>query len=308
MHRTTLGAAFALGLVAALPAAADIPDGPLVSTDWLEANLDNPALRIVEVSVEPGLFERGHIPGAQNVSWHTDLVETTVRDIAGPEKFEDLLQRLGIEEDTTVVLYGDNNNWFAAWGAWLFSYYDLEDNVKLLDGGRTKWEAEGRPVSTRPSAVAASSITLGEPNREVRALLPDVLATVHGETDAVILDIRSPDEFSGKIIAPAGVPELAIRAGHMPGAVNLPWSRAVNEDGTFKSTDELRDLYASIGIDGSRPIITTCRIGERSSHSWFLLTRLLGFDAKNYDGSWTEYGNLVGVPVENPAGTVWAAR
>lgn len=308
MRRTMLGVTLGLALTAVPPALADTPEGPLVSTDWLEQNLDRDDLRIVEVSVEPGVFERGHVPGAQNVRWHTDLVETTVRDIAGPEKFQELVRALGIDEDTTVVLYGDNNNWFAAWGAWLFSYYGLGDQVKLLDGGRKKWEAEGRPLSSRPETVAASELTLGAPNRELRALLPDVLAAVAGDSDAVILDIRSPDEFSGKIVAPEGVPELAIRAGHMPGAVNVPWGKAVNEDGTFKSVDELKALYASVGIDGSQPIITTCRIGERSSHSWFLLTNLLGYEAANYDGSWTEYGNLVGVPIENPAGTIWAAR
>jgi thiosulfate/3-mercaptopyruvate sulfurtransferase len=283
--------------------------GALVTTDWLEANLNNPKVRVVEVSVEPGLFERGHIPGAQNVVWHTDLVETVNRDIASRDKFQALVRRLGVERDTTVVLYGDNNNWFAAWGAWVFDIYGLRDNVKLLDGGRKKWELDKRPVSTIPQAVAPSAITIAEPNRALRARINDVLNVVDKKSDARILDIRSADEFSGKIIAPQGVQELAIRAGHIPGSVNVPWARAVNPaDGTIRSIEELKKIYAEAGIDGSKPVITTCRIGERSSHTWFVLSRLLGYQVANYDGSWTEYGNTVGVPIANPAGTVWGGR
>lgn len=296
-------------LVVASATIARANSGPLVTTDWLEQNLANPKVRVIEVSVEPGLFERGHVPGAQNVVWHTDLVETVNRDIASREKFQALLRRLGIDKDTTVVLYGDNNNWFAAWGAWVFDIYGLRDNVKLLDGGRRKWELERRPYATNVAPVAASTITLAEPNRSLRARITDVLNVVEKRSEARILDIRSPDEFSGKIIAPSGVPELAIRAGHIPGAVNVPWARAVNAaDGTIKPIEELRKLYAEVGIDGSKPIITTCRIGERSSHTWFILSRLLGYQVANYDGSWTEYGNLVGVPIANPAGTVWGGK
>ena len=280
----------------------------LVSTEWLEKNLESPKVRIVEVSVEPGLFERGHIPGAQNVVWHTDLVETVDRDIARPEKFQALVRRLGIDKDTTVVLYGDNNNWFAAWGAWVLAQYGLSDNVKLLDGGRKKWEAEKRPFDTRVTEVKPSTFTVAAPVTGLRARLADVLAVAKGEKKAKILDIRSPDEFSGKVIAPAGIQELAIRAGHIPTSVNVPWGRAVNADGTFKSVDELKKIYGDVGVDGTQPIITTCRIGERSSHSWFLLTRLLGYQAANYDGSWTEYGNTVGVPIANLAGTVWGGK
>ncbi|GJD72851.1 sulfurtransferase [Methylobacterium goesingense] len=290
--------------VAARQAAA----GPLVSTAWLEKNLDARGLRIVEVSVEPGQFERGHIPGAQNVAWHTDLVETVSRDIAGPDKFAALVRRLGIDRDTTVVLYGDNNNWFAAWGAWVFAQYGLVDNVKLLDGGRRKWEAEKRPLDTRSTEVAASRFEASPASPALRARLSDVLAVARKEQDEQILDIRSPDEFSGKVIAPAGVPELAIRAGHIPGSVNVPWGKAVNPDGTIKSPAELKALYAAAGIDGSKPVITSCRIGERSSHSWFVLSRILGYPVRNYDGSWTEYGNTVGVPVVNLAGTVWGGK
>ncbi|WP_409565309.1 sulfurtransferase [Methylobacterium sp. J-078] len=300
----TPAAARAQEPVAARQAAA----GPLVSTEWLEKNLDAKGLRIVEVSVEPGQFERGHIPGAQNVAWHTDLVETVSRDIAGPDKFAALVRRLGIDRDTTVVLYGDNNNWFAAWGAWVFAQYGLVDNVKLLDGGRRKWEAEKRPLDTRSAEVAASRFEASSASPALRARLSDVLAVARKERDEQILDIRSPDEFSGKVIAPAGVPELAIRAGHIPGSVNVPWGKAVNPDGTIKSPAELKALYAAAGIDGSKPVITSCRIGERSSHSWFVLSRILGYPVRNYDGSWTEYGNTVGVPVVNLAGTVWGGK
>lgn len=281
---------------------------PLVTTEWLEANLAAPKLRIVEVSVEPGVYERGHVPGAQNVLWHTDLVETVSRDIAGPEKFAALIRRLGIDRDTTVILYGDNNNWFAAWGAWVFAQYGLVDNVKLLDGGRKKWEAEKRQLDTRSPDVAASTFPVTPVSNGQRARLADVLAVARKERNETILDIRSPDEFSGKLIAPAGVQELAIRAGHIPGSVNVPWAKAVNPDGTLKSVAELKKLYADVGIDGSKPIITSCRIGERSSHSWFVLSRVLGYPVRNYDGSWTEYGNAVGVPVVNLAGTVWSGK
>jgi thiosulfate/3-mercaptopyruvate sulfurtransferase len=301
-----------LFVVAALIGLADTParadTSPLVTTEWLEKNLDNPKVRVVEVSVEPGVFERGHVPNAQNVVWHTDLVETVTRDIASPEKFQALARRLGVDKDATVVLYGDNNNWFAAWGAWVFAQYGLVDNVKLLDGGRKKWEAEKRPFDTRATEVTPSRFTVGQTSQNLRARLAEVLAVAKGERDARILDIRSPDEFSGKVIAPQGIQELAIRAGHIPGSVNVPWARAVNADGTLKSRDELKKLYAEAGVDGTKPIITTCRIGERSSHTWFVLARVLGYDAKNYDGSWTEYGNTVGVPIVNLAGTVWGGK
>lgn len=304
--RAALGAV-AGALLFAQPGLAQ--DGPLVTTQWLEQNLANPKVRVIEVSVEPGLFERGHIPGAQNLVWHTDLVETVNRDIVSRERFEALVRRLGITPDTTVVLYGDNNNWFAAWGAWIFDIYGLRDTVKLLDGGRRKWELEKRPYDTALRPVPASTITISAPNRTLRARLNDVLNVVERRADGQILDIRSADEFSGKIIAPPGFQELALRAGHIPGSVNVPWARAVNPaDGTIRPVEELRKIYAEAGIDGSRPIITSCRIGERSSHTWFILSRILGYKVANYDGSWTEYGNAVGVPVANPAGTVWGGR
>jgi len=294
-------------------AAALLPTGasanPLVTTDWLEKNLTNAKVRVVEVSVEPGQFERGHIPGAQNIVWHTDLVDTVKRDIASQEKFQALVRKLGIDKETTVVLYGDNNNWFAAWGAWIFSVYGLNDNVKLLDGGRKKWELEKRPYDNRIEAVKPSNVTLAAANTKLRARLSDVLGVVNNKSNVTIVDIRSPDEFSGKIFAPPGSQELSVRAGHVPGALNVAWGRAVNPtDGTFKTADELKKLYAEAGIDGSKPIIVYCRIGERSSHTWFLLSKILGYDVRNYDGSWTEYGNSVGVPVTNLAGTVWGGK
>ena len=304
--RMALGAV-AGALLLAQPGLAQ--NGALVTTQWLEQNLANPKVRVIEVSVEPGLFERGHIPGAQNIVWHTDLVETVNRDIVSRERFEALVRRLGITPDTTVVLYGDNNNWFAAWGAWIFDIYGLRDTVKLLDGGRRKWELEKRPYDTALRPVPASTITINAPNRTLRARLNDVLNVVERRADGQILDIRSADEFSGKIIAPPGFQELALRAGHIPGSVNVPWARAVNPaDGTIRPVEELRKIYAEAGIDGSRPIITSCRIGERSSHTWFILSRILGYKVANYDGSWTEYGNVVGVPIANPAGTVWGGR
>lgn len=281
----------------------------LVSTDWLAANLRDPKVRIIEVSVNPGLFERGHIPGATNVSWHRDLVDTVRRDIASREQIQALLRRAGVAEDSTVILYGDNNNWFAAWGAWVLDIYGVKD-VRLLDGGRRKWEAEGKQVSTRPVPQTATTLELpAQPNLALRARLADVVPVAQSRAaETRLLDIRSPDEYSGRIFAPPGFQELAIRAGHIPGAVNVPWGQAVRPDGTFKSVEELRALYAAAGIDGTKPVIVYCRIGERSSHSWFALKRLLGYqNVRQYDGSWTEYGNSVGVPIENPAGTVWGA-
>ena len=287
--------------------AANSSAGPLVTAEWLAQNLSRPDVRVIEVSVNPGLYERAHIPGAVNFSWHNDLNDKLRRDIVGKQDFEKLLSRAGVKDDTTVVLYGDTNNWFAAWGAWVFDIYGVK-NVKLLDGGRKKWEAENRPLNNRAPEYAATTYRVGKVNLDLRARLSDALAVAEGKSQAKLIDIRSGDEYQGKVFAPASVPELAIRAGHIPGAVNVPWGQAVQEDGTFKSKEELRKLYAGVGIDGSKPVITYCRIGERSSHTWFALSKILGYDVKNYDGSWTEYGNAVGVPINNPAGTVWAAK
>lgn len=279
----------------------------LVSTDWLEKNLKDPKVRIIEVSVVPGVYERGHIPGAVNFAWHSDLVDPVRRDIASQEAFQQLLRKAGVNDDSTTILYGDNNNWFAAWGAWVFDVYGV-DNVKLLDGGRAKWEAEGRTLDSRASTSKAGNVTVQAANKDLRAFLPDVLAAAEKRSDVQLVDIRSPDEYNGKVFAPQGVQELAVRAGHVPGAVNVPWGQAVAADGTFKSAEELKKVYGAVGIDGSKPIITYCRIGERSSHTWFALKKILGYDVRNYDGSWTEYGNAVGVPVVNVAGTVWGGK
>lgn len=280
----------------------------LVTTEWLEKNINNKNLRILEVSVDPGQFERGHIPNASNINWHTDLVDPVKRDIASRENFQQLLRNAGVNKDSTVILYGDNNNWFAAWGAWVFDVYGV-NNVKLLDGGRKKWESENRPLSVKTASVKPGNITVAEANPALRAYLSDVVSVAKQENaNTKLVDIRSADEYSGKIFAPAGVQELSIRAGHIPGAVNVPWGQAVAADGTFKSADELRKVYGAVGIDGSKPVITYCRIGERSSHTWFALKKILGYDVKNYDGSWTEYGNSVGVPVANLAGTVWGGK
>jgi len=308
LRRRWLGAPLlALAALGSAWAATPIPAGPLVSTEWLAQNLDNARLRLIEVSVNPGVYERAHIPGAVNFSWHNDLNDKVRRDIVGKEAFEALLSKAGVGPDTTVVLYGDTNNWFAAWGAWVFDIYGVKD-VKLLDGGRKKWEAENRAQDNRAPSFASTAYKVARTSPELRARLADALAAAEGRNGARLVDIRSADEYSGKVFAPPGVPELAIRAGHIPSAVNVPWGQAVQADGTFKTPEELKKVYGAVGIDGSKPIITYCRIGERSSHTWFALKKLLGYDVRNYDGSWTEYGNAVGVPIDNPSGTVWAAK
>jgi len=305
--KTLLGASLLAAATLLQTLTAQAANEFLVSTDWLEKNLKDPKVRIIEVSVVPGVYERGHIPGAVNFAWHSDLVDPVRRDIASQEAFQQLLRKAGVNDDSTTILYGDNNNWFAAWGAWVFDVYGV-DNVKLLDGGRAKWEAEGRSLDSRASTPKAGNVTVKAANKDLRAFLPDVLAAAEKRSDVQLVDIRSPDEYNGKVFAPQGVQELAVRAGHVPGAVNVPWGQAVAADGTFKSAEELKKVYGAVGIDGSKPIITYCRIGERSSHTWFALKKILGYDVRNYDGSWTEYGNAVGVPVVNVAGTVWGGK
>jgi thiosulfate/3-mercaptopyruvate sulfurtransferase len=273
--------------------------------DWLEQNIDNPKVRIIEVSTEPGLYERGHIKNAVKIVWHTDLVDTVNRDIASAKNFQKLAQKIGINEDTTVVLYGDKNNWFAAWGAWVFNIYGAKD-VRILDGGRVKWEKDGRALTTAVPTFKAGNFTTRVADKTIRAtLLQDVLPVAKKRVKADLIDIRGADEFSGKIFAAPGFQELAVRAGHIPGAINVPWGQNVNADGTFKTVAELKKLYGDKGVDGKQNIITYCRIGERSSLTWFVLSEILGYNVKNYDGSWTEYGNSVGVPINNPAGTIW---
>src|SRR5690606_7429443 len=277
MTLTTRISALAAGLLLSTAAFAS---EPLVTVDWVQANLDNPKVRVFEVSVDTGVYERGHVPGAVHLNWHTDLVDPVKRDIASREAFEAKLRDAGVDQETTIVLYGDNNNWFAAWGAWIFDVYGLGDQVALLDGGRKLWEAKGLPLDTAPVDHADSSIELPERNTALRARLNDVLDAAEGRADVKLVDIRSNDEYTGKVFAPEGVKELAVRAGHVPNAVNVPWGKIVNEDGTFKSPEEIKAIYAEVGIDGSAPVITYCRIGERSSHTWFALKRILGYDAR----------------------------
>jgi thiosulfate/3-mercaptopyruvate sulfurtransferase len=279
----------------------------VAQADWLEANLDNPKVRIIEVSTEPGIYERGHIKNAIKFVWHTDLVDTVNRDIINAKNFSKLVQKAGISDDTTVVLYGDKNNWFAAWGAWIFNIYGQKD-VRVLDGGRVKWEKDGRALTTAVPTFSAGNFTATRADKAIRAtLINDVLPVAKKRVKADLVDIRGADEFNGKIFAAPGFQELAVRAGHIPGAINVPWGANVNADGTFKTVAELKKLYADKGIDGKQNIITYCRIGERSSLTWFVLSEILGYNVKNYDGSWTEYGNSVGVPIVNNAGTIWGA-
>jgi thiosulfate/3-mercaptopyruvate sulfurtransferase len=276
--------------------------------DWLEQNIDNPKVRIIEVSTEPGIYERGHIKNSIKLVWHTDLVDTVNRDIISQAKFTALVQKAGIDDDTTVVLYGDKNNWFAAWGAWIFNIYGQKD-VRVLDGGRVKWEKDGRALTTAVPTFKAGNFVAKAADKNLRATLTrDVLPVAKKARKATLIDIRSADEYSGKIFAPAGFQELAVRAGHIPGAINVPWGLNVNSDGTFKTVAELKKLYADKGVTGADQIITYCRIGERSSLTWFVLSEILGYSrVKNYDGSWTEYGNSVGAPISNPAGTIWGS-
>lgn len=269
----------------------------LVSTDWVADHGSDADVRLVEVDVDTEIYAQGHIAGAIGWSWTSQLCDTVRRDIIPKEDFERLMAQSGISNDTTVVLYGDNNNWFAAWAYWQMKVYGHED-VRLMNGGGKKWREEDRRTSTEPASYEATAYTAQEPDNSIRAFLTDVQGTVQTHA-AELVDVRSPQEFSGEILAPPGLPETCQRGGHIPGAQSIPWAKTCNEDGTFKSADQLKGLYADAGITGQKPVIAYCRIGERSSHSWFVLKYLLGFqDVKNYDGSWTEWGNLVGAPVE----------
>ncbi len=301
-----IAALASIGLGAA-PASADANPNAVVSADWLEANLNNPRVKLLEVTVEDGAYARGHIRNAVEIRWHTDLVDTVNRDIVSRADFTKLAQAAGINRDSIVVLYGDNSNWFAAWGAWIFKLYCAKD-VRLLDGGRAKWEADGRALTPIVPNPAKGNFTAARADSKLRAFLPEVLKVAKKQSKTKLVDIRSADEFSGKIFAAPGFDELAIRAGHIPTAVNVGWRQTLKADGTFKSRAELAAVYRAAGIDGRTPIITYCRIGERASHSWFVLSEILGYNVKVYDGSWTEYGNSVGVPIANPAGTVWGRK
>ena len=272
----------------------------LVGTDWVAAHAKDPNVRVVEVDVDTKAFDEGHVPGALAWAWNTQLCDTLRRDILSRQQFEELMSASGVQPDTTLVIYGDNNNWFAAWALWQAKIYGHKD-VRLMNGGRKKWLSEGRELSHEVPAVERTRYQAKPPDLSLRALLPEV-EEASAKRTAALVDVRSPQEFTGEILAPPGLPETCQRGGHIPGARSIPWGKACNDDGTFKSVADLRQLYAAEGVDGSKPVIAYCRIGERSSHSWFVLKYLLGFDkVTNYDGSWTEWGNLVGVPVERGA-------
>jgi len=270
-------------------------DSVLVSAEWAEKNLDTPGVVFVEVDEDTSAYDGGHIPGAIKLDWKTDLQDQVRRDFVNKEQFEALLSARGVANDDTVVLYGGNNNWFAAYAYWYFKLYGHGD-VKLLDGGRKKWELDARTLVKDPVPRPTTSYTAQPQDLSIRAFRDDVVAAIGTEN---LVDVRSPDEYAGRLLAPAHLPqEQAQRPGHIPTAISVPWSKAANEDGTFKSDDELRALYAEAGLDEGKDTIAYCRIGERSSHTWFALHELIGqANVKNYDGSWTEYGSLVGVPV-----------
>ncbi len=272
----------------------------LVTTQWVAEHLNDPNVRLVEVDVDTTAYEQGHIRNAVGWNWQTQLEDRVRRDIPTKEAWEELLSSAGISNDTKIVFYGDNNNWFAAFAYWIAKIYGHQD-AALMNGGRKKWELEGRELVKEVPSFPRTQYRANEPNLELRAFRDQVLQYINAPGRAMV-DVRSPAEFNGEILAPPGLPETAQRAGHIPSATNIPWSLAVNEDGTFKSPDELRQLYQSKGITPDKDVVAYCRIGERSSHTWFVLKELLGYPkVRNYDGSWTEWGSIIGAPIENPA-------
>ena len=269
----------------------------LVSTQWVADHINDPKVRLVEVDVDTTAYDKGHVQNAVGWNWQSQLQDNVRRDILTKAQFEELMSKSGVANDTTVVLYGDNNNWFAAYALWQLKYYGHKD-VRLMNGGRKKWELEGRLLTTDAPKVTPASYKASDPDASVRAKR-DLIFDVIKNKNAYLVDVRSPDEFTGKVIAPPGMSETAQRGGHIPGAISFPWSKAANEDGTFKSYDELASLLGAQGVRPDREAVAYCRIGERSSHTWFVLKYLLGFDkVRNYDGSWTEWGNLVEAPIE----------
>jgi thiosulfate/3-mercaptopyruvate sulfurtransferase len=270
----------------------------LVDTQWVADHANDANVRLVEVDVDTSAYEQGHIAGAVGWNWQSQLQQSLQRDLISQEEIEQLLGKSGIDNNTTIVLYGDNNNWFACWAFWQLKHYGHND-VRLMNGGRAKWEAENRPLTADPASVAVKSYRAGSPNESIRAYRDQVLASVNAGNVALV-DVRSPDEYSGKLLSPPNMPqEGSQRGGHIPGAASIPWGQAVSEDGTFKSADDLQALYGGKGIDGNKDTVAYCRIGERSSHTWFVLTQLLGYNnVSNYDGSWTEWGSIVGAPIE----------
>ena len=277
----------------------DTTQGALVDAAWAQAHLSDPKVRFVEVDVDTTAYEQSHLPGAVAWNWTSQLSDGVRRDIASREDFSRLLSESGIGPDTQIVLYGDNNNWFAAWAYWQLRLYG-HTNVRILDGGRKYWLDQGLPLTVDVPSYDATGYDLPEADFSLRAYRDDILPRL-GDPELVLVDVRSPAEFNGEVIAPPGMSETAQRAGHIPGAASIPWAQTVREDGTFKSTDELATLYEGKGVTRDKDVIAYCRIGERSSHSWFVLHELLGYDrVRNYDGSWTEYGSLIGVPIEKP--------
>jgi thiosulfate/3-mercaptopyruvate sulfurtransferase len=271
----------------------------LVDAEWVAQHKDDQNVKLVEVDVDTNAYEEGHIAGALAWNWTSQLNDPVRRDILSKEAVEKLLSEAGISNSDTIVLYGENNNWFAAFAFWILKMYGHE-NLLLMDGGRKKWVEDGRELVTEVSTPQSAQYTAQEANKEYRATVLEILNDLETKKSHLV-DVRSPAEYTGEVIAPPGMTETAQRGGHIPGAKSIPWAQAVNEDGTFKNADELRELYGAKGVDNSKPVIAYCRIGERSSHTWFVLHYLLGFqNCKNYDGSWTEYGSMVNVPIEKP--------
>jgi thiosulfate/3-mercaptopyruvate sulfurtransferase len=270
----------------------------LVDTQWVADHLNDPKVKLVEVDVDTNAYDTGHIKGAIGLDWRKDLQARPIRDLLSKDALEALLSSKGISNGDKVLVYGDNNNWFAAWFVWNLKYYGHQD-VRLINGGRKKWQDEGRELVTDAPSLKAATYRAGQPNKAIRALRDEVLGEF-GSAGVVLVDVRSPKEYSGELLAPENLPqEGAQRGGHIPGAANIPWGQAVREDGTFKPVEELRALYESKGVTPSKAVIAYCRIGERSSHTWFVLHYLLGYpNVRNYDGSWTEWGSLIGAPIE----------
>ena len=269
----------------------------VVNTQWVADHLNDPTVRLIEVDVDTAAYDQGHIPGAVALNWKTELQDQVTRDIVPQEQLERLLSNLGVSRDTTIVMYGDNNNWFGAYAFWLLKIYGHQD-VRVMNGGRKKWLDEGRPITTEVPNYPKTEYKADAPDLSIRVFRDEVRSLL-GQPDYAMVDVRSPAEYSGELLAPPGLSETAQRGGHIPGARNIPWSQAVAEDGTFKPVEQLRELYQGQGITPDKNVVAYCRIGERSSHTWFVLKYLLGYEnVRNYDGSWTEWGSVIGAPIE----------